>query len=96
MFSVRRVSHLRKWFLFVSWKHGVDLGIGYKNKDACADILKYIAQVQMDQLTTVLAKAMFLSIQADGQCYLCKVNKKRSDTLWQCLECKIWLSKWIS
>ncbi|KAL5496447.1 hypothetical protein EMCRGX_G012730 [Ephydatia muelleri] len=47
-------------------KHGVDLGIGYKNRDACADFVKYIAQVQMDQLTTVLAKAKFLSIEADG------------------------------
>ena len=26
-----------------------------------------------------------------GPCHLCKVNKKRSDTLWQCLDCKIWL-----
>ena len=47
-------------------KHGVDLGIGYKNKDACADFVKYIAQVQMEQLTTVLAKVKFFSIQADS------------------------------
>ena len=47
-------------------KHGVDLGIGYKNKDACADFVKYIAQVKMKQLSAVLAKAKFFSIQADG------------------------------
>lgn len=27
----------------------MDLGIGYKNKNVCAEFIKYIAQAQMEQ-----------------------------------------------
>ena len=47
-------------------KHGVNLGTGYKNNQACATFVDYIAQSQREGLAAVLAKAKFLSIQADG------------------------------
>ena len=47
-------------------KHGVDLGAGYKNNQACATFVDYIAQSQREGLAEVLAKAKFFSIQADG------------------------------
>ena len=47
-------------------KHGVNLGTGYKNNQACATFVEYTAQSQREGLAAVLAKAKFLSIQADG------------------------------
>ena len=47
-------------------KHGVDLGAGYKNNQACATFVGYIAQSQRERLAAVLDKAKFFSIQADG------------------------------
>ena len=47
-------------------KHGVDLGVGYKNNQACAVFVDYIAWAQREALAAQLAKAKFFSIQADG------------------------------
>ena len=47
-------------------KHGVNLGAGYKNNQACAVFVDYIAQAQREALAAQLAKAKFFSIQADG------------------------------
>ena len=47
-------------------RHGVDLGTGYKNNQACASFVHYIAKEQRDQLRSVLAKSRFFSIQGDG------------------------------
>ena len=47
-------------------KHGVDLGIGYKNNQACATFVDFIAQSMREELVEVLDKAKFFSIQADG------------------------------
>ena len=47
-------------------KHNVDLGTGYKNNQACANFVEYIAQSQREKLADVLGKAKFFSIQADG------------------------------
>ena len=46
--------------------HGVDLGTGYKNDQACATFIEYIAREQRDILVKQLDKAKFYSIQADG------------------------------
>ena len=47
-------------------KHGVNLGAGYKNNQACAVFVDYIAQAQREALAAQLAKAKFFRIQADG------------------------------
>ena len=47
-------------------KHGVNLGTGYKNNQACSTFVEYIAQSQREGLAAVLAKAKNFSIQADG------------------------------
>ncbi len=47
-------------------RHGVDLGTGYKNNQACATFVHYIAKEQRDHVQSVLAKSKFFSIQADG------------------------------
>ena len=47
-------------------KHGVDLGSGYKNNQACAVFIEYIAQAMKETLVNILAKAKFFSIQGDG------------------------------
>ena len=47
-------------------KHGVILGSGYKNNQACASFIVYITQVQRELLVTVLAKAKYFAIEADG------------------------------
>ena len=44
-------------------KHGVDLGTGCKNNQACATFVEYIAQSQREKLADVLGKAKFFSIQ---------------------------------
>ena len=45
-------------------KHGVGLGTGYKNDQACATFVQYIAKDQRLQLVDILSKAN--SIQIDG------------------------------
>ena len=47
-------------------KHGVDLGSGYKNNQACSVFVEYIAQAMKETLVTILDKAKFFSIQGDG------------------------------
>ena len=50
-------------------KHRVDLGAGYKNNQACAVFVDYIARAQREALAAQLAKAKYFSIQADGSTY---------------------------
>ena len=47
-------------------KHGVGLGTGYKNDQACATFVQYIAKDQRLQLVDILSKAKFYSTQVDG------------------------------
>ena len=47
-------------------KHGVDLEVGYKNNQACATFVDYIAEAQREVLLSMLAKANFFSIQVDS------------------------------
>ena len=47
-------------------KHGVGLGTGYKNDQACATFVQYIAKDQRLQLVDILSKAKYFSIQIDG------------------------------
>ena len=47
-------------------KHGVDLGVGYKNNQACATFVENIAMSMREGLADVLSKAKYFSIQADG------------------------------
>ena len=47
-------------------KHGVGLGTGYKNDQACANFVQYITENQRLQLVDVLSKAKYFSIQIDG------------------------------
>jgi len=47
-------------------KHGVQLGTGYKNNQACSTFVEYIAKDQHIVLQEQLKKAKFFSIQADG------------------------------
>ena len=47
-------------------RHGVDLGAWYKNDDACATFVNYIAKEQQQNLLETLSKVKFFSIQADG------------------------------
>lgn len=47
-------------------KHGVELGTGYKNNQACAVFIEYIAEKQRILLNEKLKKAKYFSIQADG------------------------------
>ena len=46
--------------------HGVDLGQSYKSRQACTSFVEYIALAQRQQLASLLDKAKFFSIQADG------------------------------
>lgn len=47
-------------------RHGVDLGQGYKNNQACASFIEFIALDQQRSLVDALARASFYSLQADG------------------------------
>ena len=47
-------------------KHGVDLGVGHKNNQACAGFVHCIGQAEKEALGAQLAKAKFFSMQADG------------------------------
>ena len=47
-------------------RHGVDLGQGYKNDQACATFVDYIAKEQQEILVRALTSAKFFSLQADG------------------------------
>jgi hypothetical protein len=58
-------------------RHGVDLGSGYKNNQACTTFLEYVAQDFREQLATLLGKVKFFSIPADGS----TDAGKRSDLL---------------
>ena len=44
-------------------RHGVNLGTGYKNNQACTQFVEFIAKVEQQNL---LSKAHFFSLQADG------------------------------
>ena len=45
---------------------GVDMGTGYKNNQACATFVEYIAQEQRELVKSVLEKCRFYSVQCDG------------------------------
>ena len=47
-------------------RHGVDLGQGYKNNQACSTFIEYIALERRKILAAALSHAKFFSIQADG------------------------------
>ena len=47
-------------------RHGVDLGEGYKNNQACASFVDCISTEQLQHLLCSLANAKFFSVQADG------------------------------
>jgi hypothetical protein len=47
-------------------RHGVDLGEGYKNNQACACFTSYIALEEHQRLVHDLTRAKFFSLQADG------------------------------
>ena len=47
-------------------RHGVDLGQGYKNDQACATFVEYIAREQQESLTCALNSGKFISLQAYG------------------------------
>ena len=46
--------------------HDVNLGTGYKNNQACAQFVEFIAKVEQQKLVEVLSKGHFFSLQADG------------------------------
>ena len=45
------------------------MGARYKNDDACATFIQYIAKEQQQHLLETLSKVKFFSIQADGSTY---------------------------
>ena len=47
-------------------RHRVDLGQGYKNNQACASFIEFIALDQRHSLVEALSRANFYSLQADG------------------------------
>ena len=47
-------------------RHGMDLGNAYKNKQACATFVEYIAKEQQQVLVRALLAAKFYSFQCDG------------------------------
>ena len=47
-------------------RHGVDLGTAYKNNQACATFVEYIAKEQQQVLARALSEAKFYSFQCDG------------------------------
>ena len=47
-------------------RHGVNLGTGYKNNQACTQFVEFIAKVEQQNFVEVLSKAHFFSLQADG------------------------------
>ena len=47
-------------------RHGVDLGQGYKNNQACSSFVEYIALEQRQTLVDTLSHAKFYSLQTDG------------------------------
>jgi len=51
---------------YLQEKYGVDLGITYRNDQACASFVGYIAQDLKMQLYNALHEAKFFSIQVDG------------------------------
>ena len=65
VFFAKKIYLLLRWHLCVS-KHGVGLGTGYKNDQACANFIHYIGEDQKLELVTTLNKMKFFSIQIDG------------------------------
>ena len=49
----------------IEW-NGVDLGEGYKNNQACACFMSYIAIEEHQHLIDDVTQAKFFSLQADG------------------------------
>ena len=47
-------------------RHGVDLGKGYKNNQACTCLTSYIALEECQRLVIDLNRAKFFSLQVDG------------------------------
>ena len=47
-------------------RHGVDLGQGYRNNQACASFFEFIALDQQRSLVEALSRVNFYSLQADG------------------------------
>ena len=47
-------------------KHGIELGSGYKNNQACSVFINYVAEEQRILLNERLNRAKYFSIQADG------------------------------
>ena len=47
-------------------RHGVKLGEGYKNDQACAEFVHFIALDLLKQLTKALTAVKFFSLQADS------------------------------
>ena len=50
-------------------RYGVDLGQGYKNNQACASFIEFIALDQQRSLVDTLFHANFYSLQVDGTSY---------------------------
>ena len=63
-------------------KHGVGLGTGYKNDQACANFVQYIAKDQRLQLVDILSKAKYFSIQIDGSTDSANVEEEMFLTLY--------------
>ena len=50
-------------------RHGVDLGAEYKNDDACATFISFIANEQQAILLNFLSKSHFFSLQSQCWCW---------------------------
>ena len=57
-------------------KHGVGFRTGYKNDQARATFVRYIAKDQRLQLVDILSKAKFYSIQIDGSTDSANIEEK--------------------
>lgn len=47
-------------------RHGVNLGMGYKNNQACGTFIEFIARDQQSSLQEALSGCKFFSLQADA------------------------------
>ena len=56
---MKAVCELEEW-------HGAELGQGYKNDQACATFIDFLACEQQEQLMAALSHSKFFSLQADG------------------------------
>ena len=66
----------------MSARREVNLGVGYKNNQARAQFVEYIAKVEQQNLADILSKTHLFSLQADGstdcatieeELYLCPI-----------------------